>query len=309
MTELKESITMALMNRFRLSLLFPLLFLPACSNLGPFGAPGPVQSAFSRTLNAEYAALADYEEHTALNHAQAVSFRQKAGMARQGLMPQPGVPDEKILPPDTVDALRQARGMLIQSIQRGDWIDNGPVEALAQTRFDCWLAGAEFSSVVAPVASPSPDAGMACRQAFEAAMAQLAPPQPQMASYAIYFNPNSTALQPDGMATVQQAARLVRGQEGWAGVLTGHTASDETGDYAANLAVRRAMSVRNALEQEGVSLDDLRIADPAPEPDLSPTQQRRVDIQILPASQAGGTTAPVAHGLPSATFGSLKPIF
>jgi hypothetical protein len=89
----------------------------------------------------------------------------------------------------------------------------------------------------------------ACQQQPQTASAPPAPPLPQ--TYTVYFNTGQSVLLPEGEATVSQAAAAFK-QGATAVAVRGHT--DTVGNPAFNLqlSLRRAASVKDALQRNGV---------------------------------------------------------
>ena len=89
----------------------------------------------------------------------------------------------------------------------------------------------------------------ACQQQQQAASSPPAAPLPQ--AYTVYFDTGQSALSPEATATVSQAAAAFK-QGGTAVGVRGHT--DTVGNPEANLqlSLRRAASVKDALQRNGV---------------------------------------------------------
>ena len=90
----------------------------------------------------------------------------------------------------------------------------------------------------------------ACQQPEPAA--PPSPSAPTAASYMVFFDFNSTALSPQALGTIRQAAAAFKASGTTSITDTGHT--DRSGSDAYNLALslRRANVVKDALVREGV---------------------------------------------------------
>jgi OmpA family protein len=122
----------------------------------------------------------------------------------------------------------------------------------------------------------------ACQQ--QAASPPPAAPLPQ--AYTVYFDTGQSALSPEATATVSQAAAAFR-QGGTAVGVRGHT--DTVGNPEANLqlSLRRAASVKDALQRNGVPAAAILTGGvgeqdlPVPTADQVPERRNRsVDIAI-----------------------------
>jgi OOP family OmpA-OmpF porin len=282
--------------------------LTACATLAEFGLPGPAQSEFSRTLAIEYGNLADYEGQTLDNAKIATYFRQKAEKAKNGGMPLPDDPGSIEVPADAKEDIDSAYAGLIHALQDGVWADHGAMAAMAQTRFDCWLA--------IQVMADRPGAGEGCRDKFEEAMALLQPGddgvKPDATSFIVYFNEDGIALSDDSMEDVRRAAASLRAHDGWVIVLDGYTDPDEKGETARNLSIRRSMSVRNALAQQGVGMGDVMVGrfGKAPEGKAGDAgHERRVEMRVMPRDQAEDLKSKKVEELLPEHFGKTGPVF
>jgi len=124
----------------------------------------------------------------------------------------------------------------------------------------------------------------ACQQQQQAASSPPAAPLPQ--AYTVYFDTGQSALSPEATATVSQAAAAFK-QGGTAVGVRGHT--DTVGNPEANLqlSLRRAASVKDALQRNGVPAAAILTGGvgeqdlPVPTADQVPERRNRsVDIAI-----------------------------
>jgi OOP family OmpA-OmpF porin len=295
----------------RSALILALLLAPgmtACATLQKLGLPGAGQSQFTRTLDIEYNNLADYEDQQQGNEKIAAYFRHKADRARSGGMPLPDDPNSIVVPEDAKQDIDDAYLSLIHALQAGVWSDNGALAAMAQTRFDCWLA--------IQVMESKPGAGEGCRDKFEEAMALLQPGdngvKPDATSFTVYFKEDGIEIDDDGMNQVAKAAAALQAHDGWVVMLDGYTDPGEKGELARNLSIRRSMAVRNALAQQGVGMDDVMVGrfGRAPEGKAGDAgHERRVEMRIMPRDQADGLKSEKAEETLPEHFGRKRPVF
>jgi hypothetical protein len=78
------------------------------------------------------------------------------------------------------------------------------------------------------------------------------PPAPAPASYMVFFDFDSTALSPQALSTVRQAAAAYKTGGGSGVTDTGHTDKSGSDAYNMALSLRRANVVKAALVREGV---------------------------------------------------------
>jgi OOP family OmpA-OmpF porin len=285
--------------------------LTGCGTLAQWGVPLLNQNAFTRTLAIEYGNLADYEEQNLNNAKIAAYFRAKADKARHGDVPLPDDPHSVAVPETAKQDLYQAYASLIRILQTGAWTDNGALAAMAQTRFDCWLAIQIMEDV--------PGAGEGCRDKFYEAMGFLTPsatgaPPAETAEFIVYFKKDHIGLSQDGMDNVRRAASALQAHagEGWVVLLDGYAAPGERGETARNLSIRRSMAVRNALAQQGVGMDDIIVGHFGKAPDGKEGDaghERRVEIHLLPRDQAEARKSTKAKRALPEHFGKTSPVF
>jgi OOP family OmpA-OmpF porin len=182
-------------------------------------------------------------------------------------------------------ALTDARARLMAALESGARESNPQVAARAQRAFDCWNHEAEEDNWYSAIT----DAHVAaCREEFEAAMAELAPPEQAMAApdtYIVYFDFDRSNINADGQVVIDRVLADVV-QRGAVNIsATGHADRSGSEDYNMALSLRRADAVREALIAGGVSADAITVAgrgesEPAvPTPDgVKEQANRRVEI-------------------------------
>ncbi len=184
-------------------------------------------------------------------------------------------------------ALTDARARLMAALDGGARDSNPQVAARAQRAFDCWNHEAEEDNWYDAITD---EHVVACRDEFEAAMAQLAPaPMPGVApgTYIVLFDFDRSNINQAGQAVLDQvladAAKM-----GTVNIsATGHADRSGSEDYNMALSLRRADSVREALIAGGISPDAITVAgrgesEPAvPTPDgVKEQANRRVEIVL-----------------------------
>jgi photosynthetic reaction center cytochrome c subunit len=98
----------------------------------------------------------------------------------------------------------------------------------------------------------------------------------------IYFDTGKTAITPEGMKAVSDAAGVIKGHAGLTVALSGF--ADKTGNADANLelAKQRAMAVRDALQGDGVDASHISLKKPEFAIGGAEAEARRVDIVAVP---------------------------
>lgn len=112
------------------------------------------------------------------------------------------------------------------------------------------------------------------------------PPAPPPQAYTVYFDTGQAALSPEANATVAQAAAAFK-QGGSAVAVRGHTDTVGNPDFNLQLSLRRAASVKDALQRNGVPAAAILTGGmgekdlPVPTADHVPERRNRsVDIAI-----------------------------
>jgi OOP family OmpA-OmpF porin len=183
-------------------------------------------------------------------------------------------------------ALTDGRSRLMAALGAGAGDSNPQVAARAQRAFDCWNHEAEEDNWYDAITD---EHVKACRDEFEAAMAQLQPPA-QMAepgTYIVLFDFDRSNINQAGQAVIDQVLADAAKSGGVRISATGHADRSGSEDYNMALSLRRADSVREALIAGGVSPDAITVAgrgesEPAvPTPDgVKEQANRRVEIVL-----------------------------
>lgn len=141
----------------------------------------------------------------------------------------------------------------------------------AQVNFDCWVE--EQSYINNFFEDDQPDHANACRDAFETALARAqaavkpAPvpePEPEPvvavpANYLVFFDWDSSALTPEARQILREAAaNFAKGE--FKGIqVVGHADTSGPAAYNTTLSRARAVSVTEALVQQGMREQDIDI--------------------------------------------------
>lgn len=227
--------------------------------------------AMADGLVAGYRALEQYERFYTFNLNAAGYFGQRAQAAAAGNAVNPANPDPALLPPAVLEEIDGARRKLVSAMMA---VGTEPKRlAEAQVNFDCWLMREHGRDRIGDMPT-SPW----CRERFYAALGGI--DLDSSRTYEIAFAV-STAV-PDNLAleTIREAAAIVPDDGNWRVHVTGR--ADKSGSKQKNLllSMRRAVAVRNALIQNGVSPDIISIGATGGKPD---GEGRSVDILIAPA--------------------------
>jgi OOP family OmpA-OmpF porin len=257
------------------------------------GMQGP--TPFTEALRAEYVDQAQ-SEYDQADYADGKYHALKAQAAGSGEVILPTAMEERDIPEEHVAELSAARGELIAALD-SNARERVPQEAArAQVMFDCWMEQQEENF--------QPDDIAACRDAFRAALAQLAPPppapQPMPApparDFLVFFDFDSTEIRPDSatiLDDVLEAFAAARTQALPREIettitLVGHADRSGPDAYNQGLSERRANAVRDYLVTQGnLNPSDITTSgrgetDPrVPTPDgVREQENRRVEIQI-----------------------------
>lgn len=252
--------------------------MPALDLIANNSFGSEADEGYQSHLVVEYRALADFEENFLGDPEGAAHFRNKAMKAASGLTTAPDEIDAARVPEEALPELQRARSELLDALDVMRTDENEPFLALAQTKYDCWLAlQSDY---------PQYSDNFVCKQHFETAMKFLIAPPIDTGTYAVYFESASTALDASSVETLKEAVQEYNKHPGWMVSLKGFT--DSKGNRFANeiLAKRRAIAVKNMLGQQGVDLDKIEIAAIGEEESNGDGEAdrnaRRVEIEIVP---------------------------
>jgi len=229
--------------------------------------PAAGTHVFEQSLASDYQALSNAESAQG-DERDAATYAARAAAASSG---QPTAPDEimlrgAFLKDRYVAELSAAHDRLIGALAKTARNDAPAAAARAQTSFDCWLEQASEDL--------QPDDIAACKASFMTAMttvesaaqpvADVAPPvaEPPPApvaaapvddSYHVFFPFDSSKIDADAMAVLQQVKNDIASGESRRLNVSGHASSVGAQDYNMRLSQRRANAVKAALEGMGVN--------------------------------------------------------
>jgi OOP family OmpA-OmpF porin len=238
---------------------------------------------FTQALTEEYRSFVAHEKDE--RDWSAADYFAVKGLAAAG--------GQVVLPEEVGDVgehqgeLTDARAKLMAALDGGARDSNPQVAARAQRAFDCWNHEAEednwYDSITDDHVKP-------CRDEFNAAMAQLAPPPMQAANpnqYVVLFDFDKSNINKAGKAVIEQVLADAAKMGAVSISATGHADRAGPEDYNMALSLRRADSVREALIAGGVAADKITVAgrgesEPAvPTPDGVKEQANRRVVIIL----------------------------
>ena len=251
------------------------LLVPVLAGCLTTGTQSAAPQAHHSRIDGEYANIlaGQYDAAGALfsvngQDRAAAAFRGQSARAMLGDWAEP-----QSVPPETgTPEMEESRAVLMMALTQVMNAENALWLARAQVNFDCWALTLEES----------------CRRDFDKAMRSLTIPAESMQTQSVYFDADSSILNPDTREKLMKTATMLRMNKMVNVRLTGFT------DHPArnqSLALRRAIAVRNLLTQMGVALDRIAVKDEnhgdtilsqqTPE-DGGDAQARRVDIILEP---------------------------
>lgn len=212
-----------------------------------------IRDDFRSTLVAEYENLALFAEQNPKHEHLADYFRSKskASSGANGSVA-PDLPEGKDIPAFSRPAIETAYEMLQDAFDTMYISENKALLAIAQTRYDCWLAYRQIYK--------QHNAYFSCRDDFFKALETMTIPEDYAKRHNIYFDNNSIELTEDAGTVLKDVARQYSSKKHWTIVLIGHTDSKGSAYNNKVLSLRRAVSVKNALGQYGVDLDNIAIS-------------------------------------------------
>lgn len=233
---------------------------------------------FHQYLSHEYFNLAHFEANKKTRSPYLSFFRGKAKKATKDNLVLPSDISDFKIPAYARDELSRSRATLMSILSEREKLENDQMVALAQTRFDCWLAQREEH--------PEKNVRLACREQFYKVVRIIQTEDLSRETYSVYFKVNSTELTKDSMKTIEHVVQAFKNRPDWSLMLEGLADSQGPADHNKTLSMRRAIAVRNALAQHGVDLEDVVIKAVGEVKGLAlnilPDQQRRVDIIFQP---------------------------
>jgi OOP family OmpA-OmpF porin len=273
-----------------------LALLGACAS-----TPSTQQSAagtdFSRELARQYYGFSEQQRVEAFDYGSSGFFREKGDVAARGTVVPPETVGQRFTPrdPNLRPELQSARGRLDTALASPATQRAATPLARAQVRYDCWLESTD-DPTWATRGEWLTRKFQECRSEFEASMAQVdaamrPPPAPVAAapreqSLLVFFDFDRAEITPQGQAVIQRVVENYRRGGSARIVATGHADRAGPEDYNMTLSDRRAVAVREALAQAGVTTPITTAARgeeqplvPTPDGEREP-QNRRVEIVL-----------------------------
>lgn len=244
---------------------------------GTAAAP-PETHSFISDLEDEYRVLGDFAANEGSDPQIAPKFYDKAQRTAQGEVVAPEPIEKYKVPSFAVKGLIDARHTLVDALARVNVPENARMLAMAQVKFDCWLAYQPYQK--------REGSYIGCREAFRQAIANvdfsreavkktktvISGPQ------TIHFADDSMTLNQESHDKIAALAEQALSSDGTIILLIGHSKTDATIEDTSNNSVRRIIAVRNALSQNGVDPDQVEV-----EFDRTGTALD-VDIELHPGS-------------------------
>lgn len=227
-----------------------MLSLSACAGFQVDNARGltPEGDAFSQALYQEYLTLAEMEFAEG-DYDDSDEFASRAIAAAAGTPPGPEALDARVIPAEHKGALSEAHRRLVAALDAGAADVVPEASARGQAMFDCWMQEAEENFQPADIAWCR-DRFKVALQAMEAAVADqpvAAAPPVTFANFTVYFDFDSSAITPETLSTLIDAADASDDMGASTMTISGY--ADRSGSEAYNMALsqRRADAVAAEL--------------------------------------------------------------
>ncbi|MCB9996531.1 MAG: OmpA family protein [Rhodospirillales bacterium] len=260
------------------------LVLASCSgNLADIKLPSftlfdETPRGFYANLANEYENLAAYELEVMNHPDDSAHFQAKARRVLRHQNVPPDDPQDFNIPDGIKKKMIDARVMLMDALETMQTSENEALLAMAQSRYDCWLVHQEDF--------PAKNAYISCKKDFYDALALLSMPVDDHTIYSIYFDSAAVGLSDDGKETVSKVAEHYRDRAEWVLILKGYTDTEGSASENKVLSMRRAIAVKHALAQYGISLDNIVISAEGESRKAQGAEGRRVDIEAAPGYMA-----------------------
>lgn len=281
--------------------------------------PAEQAQNFPEYLDRGYRSLAEFEAQDMVDWDDAELFAAKSNIAATGKVPYPSDPaDWDIDDPKAMADLKAGRAQLGAAINAGSGHFAPGLTAQAQVKYDCWVEQQEEGHQPLHIAT--------CRDQFAAAMVALelaiddhnapkmskdtqpmAEPGEVVATEKVYFEFDEYGLTDQAQAKINDMVTTLKTMRNIEMVVEGHADRAGPPDYNLDLSRKRAQTVRDELDRQGmrvVEIDELTIeAEGETEPAVAtadgvPEQRnRRVEVTARGAvtDQAAQADEPAAH--------------
>lgn len=225
-----------------------MLGLSACAGYELQNAKGlsPSGDAFSGALYKEYLMLAE-SEYAQGDYYDSDVYSQRAIASAGGKPPAPEALDARPIPTAAQADLSAARGKLMAALDGGARTAKPAAAARAQAAFDCWMEQQHENFQPADI--------KACRDKFNAAMAELGTPAPKaetkpqvtFANFTVYFDFDKSTLTAETQSTLIDAANAADGMSASSVTVSGYADRSGSEPYNMKLSQRRAEAVAKEL--------------------------------------------------------------
>ena len=227
-----------------------MLSLTACAGFQLDHARGltPEGDAFSKALYQEYLALSEMEFAEG-DYEDSDVFANAAIASAAGNPPAPEALDSRDIPAEHKGALSEAHRRLVEALAAGAPKIVPDASARGQAMFDCWMQEAEENF--------QPDDIAWCRDRFWIALQEMeaavgakpaaAAPPVTFANFTVYFNFDSSAITPETLSTLIDAADASDDMAASSITLSGYADRSGTPEYNMALSQRRAQAVANEM--------------------------------------------------------------
>jgi outer membrane protein OmpA-like peptidoglycan-associated protein len=248
--------------------------------------PAAETHSFQGDLANEYQALAEFAMEQESSPQLAGEFYGKAEQSAQGYDVAPESLEKYRIPPFAVHDLTQARNELVQALNTANTPANARMLAMAQVKFDCWLAYQPYQK--------REGSYIGCRESFRQAMANVdlseqmiaraeAPAPMLEGPQTIHFGDEKMTLDQASHDMIAALAEQALATDNTIVLLVGHSKTSAHIEDTSNNSVRRIIAVRNALYQNGIDPDFIEIEF---EKSGSPLD---VDIELHPGAAASNS--------------------
>lgn len=218
----------------------------ATYDMGGVKSMSPTGSPFSQELYAGYLYLAELEDDEN-DFDDAAFFLDKASRAAEGEEVPPQSMEERMLPPDGQEVAAAMHAELVEKLGMAQ--EHPDLVAKLQVAYDCYLQEKEENN--------QPRDIHWCEKKFAKALAAfpepvvVVVPEPEPASFIVYFALDSAELSADARETVEEAAEAARDGEAEV-MVSGYTDRSGSESYNLELSKRRAQAVADLLMAKGV---------------------------------------------------------
>lgn len=228
-------------------------FLSACGHysedLAAMGSVAPQDIApaagndFNSYLAHEYMELAK-QENAVYDYKAAMMFTEKAKAASQGAEVMPFTLRDFEISEENREIVAQKRQQLIGALQTKNAPENFHALAKAQTQFDSWLEQLEEGHQSAQIKT--------CVDSFEEAMLEIENPSEDEINYTVDFMVGSADIGATGQQKIQEAIQFYQQNPAYGFTVIGYINNDTAEAGKSNIAVQRALNVRDMLIRAGV---------------------------------------------------------